>query len=88
MTKTQGFVRSSVRTHINNEIFLIMYWMETIFTHVSAHVGVEGSERVDILAKQSLRVKVTDLRVLSSKTEAITSTWTYIQYLSMAGALG
>lgn len=48
MTKTQGFVRSSVRKDISNEIFLIMYWMETIFTHVSAHVGVEGNEQVEL----------------------------------------
>uniref|UniRef100_A0A8D0CT46 RNase H type-1 domain-containing protein n=2 Tax=Sander lucioperca TaxID=283035 RepID=A0A8D0CT46_SANLU len=51
--------RSSSRTDIINEIFIVLYRMKikglfTTFIWVPAHAGVEGNEKVDILAKQPI----------------------------------
>ncbi len=67
--------RSLVRMDIINEIFLKMYNMKdmgifTGFIWVPVHVGVEGNQKVDILAKQTLRIKQVDLQVPLSKAEA------------------
>ncbi len=37
--------------------------ISTRFLWVPAHVSVEGNEQVDILAKQTLRIKQADLQV-------------------------
>ncbi len=42
----------------------------TGFIWVPVHVGVEGNEKVDIVAKQTLRIKQVDLQVSLSKAEA------------------
>lgn len=82
--------KSSFRTDIINEILPIMYRMEmngvsTCFLWVPAHVGVEGIDQVDILAKQTLNYE--DLQTPLSKAEAKTFIWTLCT-ISMAGILG
>ncbi len=42
----------------------------TGFIWVPVHVGVQGNEKVDIVAKQTLRIKQVDLQVSLSKAEA------------------
>ena len=76
--------RSTSRTDVIYETFSIMYRMEnkgvpTCFLWVPAHVSVEGNEQVDILAKQTLRIKQVDLQVPLSKAEAKTLIRTYAQ---------
>ncbi|XP_050975638.1 uridine 5'-monophosphate synthase isoform X1 [Labeo rohita] len=67
--------RSSARMDIVYNIFCKMYDLKvkgisTQFIWVPAHTGVEGNEKVDILAKQSLRIKEIDLCIPLSKAEA------------------
>lgn len=75
--------RSSFRMDIIVEICCMMYnikvmGISTRFFWVPAHVGVEGNEKVDILAKQTLRIKQVDLNPIN-KTEAKLLIRTYEQ---------
>ncbi len=54
------------------------------FIWVPAHVGVDGIEKVAILAKQTLGIKQVDFQVPLSKAEAKV----LMRTISMAGILG
>ncbi len=59
--------------------------ISTRFIWVSAHVGVEGNEKVDILAKQTLRIKQVDFQVPLSKAEAKVLIRIYAQSVCILG---
>ncbi len=58
--------------------------ISTRFIWVPAHVGVDGNEKVAILAKQTLGIKQVDFQVPLSKAEAkvlvLYGRYTFIQY--------
>lgn len=51
-------------------------------------VGVEGNEQVDILAKQTFRIKHVKLQLPLNKAEAKTFIGTYVWTIRMASVLG
>ena len=84
--------RSACRMDLVYEIFMLLTRLgnrgtSTCFMWVPAHVGVDGNEQADILAKQTLSSKEIDIRITLSRSEVKPIIRTYAMY-SMARGLG
>ncbi|KAJ8333541.1 hypothetical protein SKAU_G00415490 [Synaphobranchus kaupii] len=69
--------KSSCRQYVVYEIFHVLLrlhyrGLDVSFLWVPTHVGVEGNETVDILAKQSLKLQLIDILIPLSKAEVKT----------------
>lgn len=75
---------NSCRSDILFEIYLTILQLQrkgvtVVFAWVPAHVGVDGNEDVDILAKQSLALPAVSIEIPLSKSEGKAFIKSYVQ---------